>query len=94
VEWLKAINETWQQADVPEAKAELVHAIYERIVVAGRRIVSARLTPSAYGHGLPLALPEKVAMASPAGFGYAITTYLLPIEGRDEWLAAARVRSA
>jgi hypothetical protein len=68
VEWLQAISETWQQADVPEAKAELVHAIYERIVVAGRRIVSARLTPSAYQHGLALALPEKVAMASPAGF--------------------------
>ena len=68
VEWLQAITETWQRADVPEAKAELVHAIYERIVVAGRRIVSARLTPSAYEHGLALALPEKVVMARPAGF--------------------------
>jgi len=53
------------RADVPEAKAELAHAIYERIVVAGRRIVSARLTPSAYEHGLALALPEKVVMARP-----------------------------
>jgi len=52
-------------ADVPEAKAELVHAIYERIVVAGRRIVSARLTAAAYEHGLALALPEKVVMARP-----------------------------
>ncbi len=32
-----------------------------------RRIVSARLTPSAYEHGLALAMPE-VVMASPAGF--------------------------
>ena len=79
---------------MPEAKAELVHAIYERIIVAGRRIVSARLTPAAYEHGLALALPEKVAMASPAGFGYAPATYRVPAEGRDEWLAAARVRSA
>ena len=93
VEWLQALAETWQQADVPEAKAELLHAIYERIVVAGRQIVSARLTPSAYGHGLAVAMPE-VVMASPAGFGYALTTYRIPIEGRDEWLAAARVRSA
>ena len=68
VEWLRALGETWQQANVPAAKAELVHAVYERIVVAGRRIVSARLTPAAYEHGLALALPEKVVMASPAGF--------------------------
>ena len=90
MEWLRTLGETWQQADVPEAKAELVHAIYERIVVAGRRIVSARLTPAAYEHGLALALPEKDAMASPAGFGYAITTYRIPIEGRDEWLEAVK----
>jgi hypothetical protein len=32
-----------------------------------------RLTPSAYAHGLAVALP----------------TYEIPIEGRDEWLAAA-----
>ena len=68
VEWLRALAETWTSADVPEAKAELVHAIYERIVVAGRTIVSARLTPAAYAHGLALALPEKVAMARPTGF--------------------------
>ena len=59
---------TWREADVPEAKAELLHAIYERIVVAGRTIVSVRLTPAAYAHGLALALPEKVAMARPTGF--------------------------
>ena len=53
---------------MPEAKAELVHAIYERIVVAGCRIVSARLTPPAYEHGLAVALPQKVAVARPAGF--------------------------
>ena len=43
---------------------------------------------------LALALPEKVEMARPTGVGRAITTYEIPIEGRDEWLAAARVRSA
>ncbi len=67
VEWMRTLAETWEQADVPEAKAELLHAIYEVIVVAGRRIVSARLTPSAYEHGLALAMPE-VVMAPPAGF--------------------------
>ena len=38
----------------------------------------------------PLALLEKVAVARPTGVGRGITTYEIPIEGRDEWLAAAR----
>jgi truncated hemoglobin YjbI len=55
--WLDALAETWQQADVPEAKAELLHAIYERIVVAGcRTVVSVRLSQAASDHGLALAL--------------------------------------
>jgi DNA invertase Pin-like site-specific DNA recombinase len=68
VEWLRVLAQTWQQADVPEARSELLHSIYERIVVAGREFVSARLTPAAYAHGLALALPEQVAMARPTGF--------------------------
>jgi hypothetical protein len=52
--------------------------------------VSIRPTPSAYAHGLALALPNKVAVARPTGVGRAISTYIIPIEGRDEWLAAAR----
>ncbi len=28
-------------------------------------------------------------MARPTGVGRAISTYTIPIEGRDEWLAAA-----
>ena len=67
VAWLRAIGETWQLADVREAKADLIHAIYDRIVVAGATVVSARLTPSAYAHGLALALPQ-VVMARPTGF--------------------------
>ena len=89
VTWLRALAETWTAADVPEAKADLLHAIYERIVVAGRSFVSARLTPAAYAHGLALALPEKVAMARPEGAGRALATYRVPVEGRDEWIAAA-----
>jgi hypothetical protein len=45
---------------------------------------------AATGHGLALALPEKVELARPTGVGRAITAYEIPIEGRDEWLAAAR----
>jgi hypothetical protein len=50
----------------------------------------ARLTPSAYAHLFALAIPEKVELARPTGVGRAISTYTIPIEGRDEWLAAAR----
>jgi hypothetical protein len=94
VEWLRALGESFQAADVPKEKADLMHAIYERITVAGPEIVGVRLTAAAYAHGLALALPEKAEMARPTGVGRAITTYSIPIEGRDEWVAAARVRSA
>ena len=90
VAWLRALSETWRAAEVPAERADLLHAIYDRITVAGRRIVSVRLTPSAYAHGFALALPEKVVLARPTGVGRAISTYTIPIEGRDEWLAAAR----
>ena len=90
VAWLRALSETWRAAEVPAERADLLHAVYDRIAVAGRRIVSVRLTPSAYAHGFALALPEKVAVARPTGVGRALATYEIPIEGRDEWLAAAR----
>jgi hypothetical protein len=67
----------------------MIYAVYERIVVAGPTFVSARLTPVAYRHRMALALPQ-VVMARPTGVGRAISTYTIPIEGRDEWLAAAR----
>ncbi len=78
LEWLATLAETWQHADVPEAKAELLHAIEERYVVAGREIVSARLTPAASEHGLALALPEEVQ----------------PDRRARRWLAAVQARSA
>ena len=90
VEWLRALGEAMQTADVPKEKADLMHAIYVRITVAGPEIVGVRLTAAAYAHGLALALPEKVEMARPTGVGRAAATYEIPIEGRDEWLAAAR----
>jgi hypothetical protein len=66
-----------------------MHAIYERIVAEGPRFVSVRLTPAAYRHGLALALPDAV-VARPTGVGRALATYEILIEGRDEWMAAAR----
>ena len=84
----RVLADTWVNADVPEARADLLHAIYDRIVVAGRSIVAARLTPAAYANGLALALPQ-VVMARPEGAGRALATYRVPIEGGDEWIAAA-----
>ncbi len=63
VAWLRELSATWRAAEVAAEKADLLHAIYDRITVAGRKIVSVRLTPSAYAHGIALALPEKVAVA-------------------------------
>ena len=68
VEWLRALSESVQPADVPKEKADLMHAIYERITVAGPEIVGVRLTGAAYAHGLALALPQRVEMARPTGF--------------------------
>ena len=53
-------------------------------------IEAIRLAPDACAHGFAVALPLGAAMARPTGVGRAITTYDTPIEGRDEWLAAAR----
>ena len=90
VGWLRALGESFLTADVPKEKADLMHAIYERITVAGPEIVGVRLTAAAYAHGLALALPQQVEMARPTGVGRALATYEIPIAGRDEWLAAAR----
>ena len=70
---LRALPETWARA-TPDGRAELLNAIYERIVVRGPEFVSARLTPDAYAMGLALALPEHVrpaqewVLARPTGF--------------------------
>ena len=59
---LRALPETWAMA-TPDGRAELLNAIYERIVVRGPEFVSARLTRDAYAMGLALALPEHVRPA-------------------------------
>lgn len=43
---LRALPKTWAEA-TPAGRAELLHSIYERIVVRGPEFVSARLTPEA-----------------------------------------------
>ena len=65
---LRALPETWAKA-TPEGRAELLHSIYERIVVRGPEFVGARLTPEAYSLGLAIALPERVQPATGVGTG-------------------------
>ena len=67
MEWLQALSETWAAAEVDGETADLLHAIYDRIVVAGDKIVSARLAPDAMAQRMALALPQ-VVMARPTGF--------------------------
>jgi len=96
---LHSIHETWKHA-TPQGQAELLNSIYERIVVRGEEILRVRLTPDAYAQGLATALPQDVelapewVLARPTGVGHALATYRIPLEGRDEWLAAAEARSA
>ena len=67
----------------------LMHAIYERITVAGPEIVGVRLTAAAYPHGLALALPNAV-LARPTGVAPAGThrgPSRIPVEGAADWLS-------
>jgi hypothetical protein len=43
-------------------------------------------------HALALALPGEVELACPTGVGRGITTHMIPMESRDEWLK--RVQAA
>ena len=92
VAFIEGIAEAWRLA-TPEERARLVQATYERVTVKGPNVFQVKLTPMAERTGLPGLLPENVhdewAVARPTGVGRAIATYTLPIEGRDEWLAAA-----
>jgi hypothetical protein len=66
-----------------------MQAVYSRIFVVAGQIVRVELPDAAIRHGMMITLPE-VGMARPTGVGRAITTYEIPIEGRDEWLEAAK----
>ena len=56
LEWLDVLAETWHKTDLAEEKSDVIHAVYERIVIEGPRFIGLRLTPAAYQHGLALAL--------------------------------------
>jgi hypothetical protein len=63
IERLRAVGESLQALEKSKKKADVLRAICDRTTIAGRKIVSVRLTASAYAHGFALALPNKVGMA-------------------------------
>ncbi len=65
IEWLENLKQAWECADERE-RANLVRAIYRRIIVEGDRFVGVELTEEAKVNGLAFALPQSVALARPA----------------------------
>ena len=89
VEWLRALGESLQAPEKSKEKADVMHANYDRITVAGPEIVGVRLTQAPYAHGLALALPQEVAVARPTGFERADAINIrIPIEAADGDLVA------
>lgn len=90
VAYLREIKERWPVAS-PAIQAEIIAAIYDRVVVRGPEFVAVTLTPAAYAHGLAIALPERVRTGgvSPEGAGRS-RSVRIPIVGRADWLRATR----
>lgn len=44
LEWLDTLTETWQNTELVEQESDVIHAIYERIVIEGPRFVGLRLS--------------------------------------------------
>lgn len=83
------LRRTWELAS-EAARARLIRSIYQRVTVRAGEIVEVELTPDAWRHGMALALPERVALARPAGFEPGQATWMVPIAGRKELLRTLR----
>jgi hypothetical protein len=60
--------------------------LVERVRTRDSSVEKVALKPAA----MPFFAPAgDLVMARPEGSGRALTAYRMPIEGRDEWLAAA-----
>jgi len=65
ITWLEDLKRSWEWSNEAE-RANLVRAIYRRIVVEGDRFIGVELTEEAKANGLALALPQSMALARPA----------------------------
>ena len=74
------LAETWANPGIrPETRAQVIHAVHERIEVRGLDFAGVKVTPEAYAHGLALALPERVSrvragLACPRGLDGQLAT--------------------
>lgn len=59
---LKNVAMLWTSAASDETRSELIHVVYERIVVARDRVVEVHLSAHAFRNGFGLALPESVVV--------------------------------
>ena len=66
-----------------------MHAIYERITVAGPEILGVRLTAAAYAHGLALALPDKVVLARREDSNLRMPYIPMPPKGAGDRLTSS-----
>jgi hypothetical protein len=91
IAYVEGIAATWARA-TPEERAQLVQSTYERVTVRGPQVLRVKLTPTAdqvgYRPFCPRNVPAEWAVARPTGVGHALTAIPMPIEGRDEWVAA------
>jgi hypothetical protein len=99
--WLWVLSASWRAAGVPAERAELLLAICARIVVTEGRIVSVRLTLSAYARGLALACPKRsywrarqVLATKCAGMGDEHRDDAAPERVRADAYSSARIGAA
>jgi len=91
---LAELGDLWKGA-TPQERQEIAGNLFAEVRVRDDRIVSSRLARNEYLLLVASATArDQVGVARPEGAGRALATYRILIEGREEWEAAARVRSA
>ena len=86
---LSDLGDLWAKA-TPTERAEILGGLFAEVRVRDDRIVAA--TPARDEYRLLIASATahaQVGVARPEGFGRALATYEIPIEGADEWIAVA-----
>jgi DNA invertase Pin-like site-specific DNA recombinase len=90
VRYLGDIQRYWPLASMA-ARHRLVAQLYDRVVVRSDGFVEVELSALADAHAIAAAMPERVVLARPAGFGPGRTTRVdIPIVTRREWLRLVR----
>ena len=79
----------WRDVSVPDVlRVGAATEIFERLDVRGSELVAVHPRPNENAWLLGYAYREKLELVGARGVGHALTAYRMPIEGRDEWIAA------